>query len=178
MTSLERSSMSIDMQIVFRLAARSDLPKLEWFGMYRHYRNLFMRSFREQLRGRRLMLVADCEGFPVGQIFIQLKSNDSLYANGNDRAYLYSLRVMEMFQHKGIGTRLLHEAEAYVMERGFSWTTIAAAKDNEGARRLYERLGYRVFGEDPGQWSYVDHEGRTRFVAEPCWTLEKALRLR
>jgi GNAT superfamily N-acetyltransferase len=175
MTALEPVTMSLHLPIVFRFANKTDLPKLEWYGQYSHFRNLFARAFREQLKGRRLMLVADCNNFPIGHIFVSLRSANRAIADGEQRAYLYSLRVMELFRGHGIGTRLILEAEAILRERGILWTTIAVAKDNSRARRLYERLGYNIFADDIGQWSYIDHRGESRFVNEPCWILEKQI---
>lgn len=177
MTGLNRATLPIQLDITFRLAKRTDLPKLEWYGEYSHFRTVFRRTFSEQEQRRRLMLIADCADFPIGHIFIQLNSSRSLW-DTRTRAYFYSLRVMEMFRGKGIGTRLLEEAETMVHELGCGWTTIAAAKDNPGARRLYERMGYRIFAEDNGDWSYIDHEGKLQNVHEPCWVLEKKLNLR
>lgn len=176
MTSLNRSTLPIQLDITFRLAARADLPKLEWYGQYTHFRAVFRRTYAEQEQRRRLMLLADCADFPVGHIFIQLNSRRSW--DNRLRGYLYSLRVMEMFRGKGIGTRLIEEAETMLFELGYGWTTIAAAKDNLRARRLYERMGYKVFTEDDGEWSYLDHEGKVRNVREPCWVLEKKLGVR
>jgi ribosomal protein S18 acetylase RimI-like enzyme len=85
---------------------------------------------------------------------------------------------MDMFQGQGIGTWLLSNAEVMALDRGLEWATIAAAKENTGARRLYERLGYKIYGENNGSWSYVDHRGITREVNEACWLLEKKLELR
>jgi ribosomal protein S18 acetylase RimI-like enzyme len=177
MTATERHIISLQLEVVFRVAERDDLPKLEWYGQYLHFRRLFQRTFEEQTAGRRLMLLADVNGWPVGQVFVQLESYDNLFMDMRKRAYLYSLRVMEAFQHKGIGTALIREAEAILVERRYDSVSIAAAKDNPGARRLYERLGFRVFAEDTGRWHYVDHEGHTRYVTEPCWLLEKQLKL-
>lgn len=178
MTAFEQALFTISMPITLRIAEKSDIPRLEWYGQYRHYRNLFRRVYREQLRGRRLILVADCNGFPIGHVFIQFKSTNAHIADGVDRAYLYAFRVMEMFQGRGIGTRLIGEAESILVDRGFCSVTIAAAKINIRALNLYERLGYHIVGDDPGKWSYVDHLGRIRQVEEPCWVLEKILTMR
>jgi len=178
MTALSKPTITLEMPVALRLATFSDLPKLEWFGQYAHFRALFRRTYQEQLQKRRMMLVADCNNFPIGHIFLQLSESEQRIADGRRRVYLYSLRVMEMFQHHGIGTRLILEAEILAAEQGFTWTTIAAALDNPRARRLYERLGYRVFAEDEGKWSYVDHENRVRYVHEPCWVLEKRIDMR
>lgn len=178
MTQLEPSPWTIHLTITVRSARAEDLPKLEWYGQYAHFRNLFRRAYREQMQDRRLMLIADCGSFPIGYVFIQLQSTHPRVADGCSRAYLYSFRVMEHFQNNGIGTRLLEEAEATLTQRGFQWTTIAVAKDNQRALRLYERLGYRIFADDPGTWSYTDHQGRVRQIDEPSWILEKNLSLR
>ena len=178
MTALNRPTLTLELPVALRLATYSDLPKLEWYGQYTHFRTLFRRTYQDQLQHRRLMLVADCNNFPIGNIFIQLNNGEARVTEGRRRAYFYSLRVMEMFQGFGIGTQLIREAESLTADHGFSWATIAAAKDNARARRLYERLGYRVFGEDEGKWNYLDHENRMRYVHEPCWVLEKRIELR
>jgi ribosomal protein S18 acetylase RimI-like enzyme len=176
MTGLNRSTFPVQLEITFRLATRADLPKLEWYGQYTHFRTVFRRTFSEQEQRRRLMLIADCGDFPIGHIFVQLNNRRSW--DNRTRGYLYSLRVMEMFRGKGIGTRLVAEAETMLRELGYTWATIAAAKENPRARRLYERIGYKIFTEDEGEWSYIDHEGKIRNVHEPCWVLEKKLTVR
>lgn len=176
MTLLEhRTAMTLQVAVTFRIATAEDLPRLEWYGQYRHFRNLLQRTYREQQAGRRLMLLADVNNFPIGQIFIQLKETTR---QRTGRAYFYSFRVMEMFRGQGIGTRLMQEAEAMAAARDISRATIAVAKDNTAARRLYERLGYHIYNEDEGSWSYVNHQGKTCYVSEPCWLLEKYLPMR
>ncbi|MHB8626976.1 MAG: GNAT family N-acetyltransferase [Aggregatilineales bacterium] len=175
MTATERRALTLRLAVTFRPAERDDLPNLEWHGEYTHFRRVFRNTFDEQRAGRRLMLLADVNGYPIGQVFIQLESADDWWQGGR-RAYLYSLRVMDIFQHHGIGTSLIQEAERLLSDRDYDSISIAVAKDNPGARRLYERLGYGIVAEDSGRWQYIDHEGRTRHVAEPCWILEKWLR--
>ena len=170
-----QKAVPLNFEAVIRPANAADLPKLEWFGQYWHYRKIFERTFREHLQGRRLMLVADVNGFPVGQVFIQFESIERRFADGRERAYLYSLRVLTPFQKRGLGTQLIMAAEEYIRARGCQWITIAVAKDNLGAQRLYGRLGFTVFSEDPGKWSFIDPGGRRHFVDEPCWVMQKPL---
>ena len=176
MTAIERDKLSLQIDVLFRPAEKADLPKLEWYGQYTHFRRVFQRAYEDQLAGRRLMLVAEINGWPIGQIFLQLETLDEPLIGGGKRGYLYSLRVMDHLQGRGIGTALVQEAESLLISRGYASVSIAAAKDNPGARRLYERLGFHVFMEDSGRWQYTDHEGRIRNVVEPCWVLEKRLR--
>jgi ribosomal protein S18 acetylase RimI-like enzyme len=170
MATFERSWINVQVPMVLRLATRADLPKLEWYGQYTHFRRVFQKTYQDQLNGHRLMLIADSNNFPIGQVFVKLNKQD------DDRhVYLYSLRVMEMFRGLGIGTQLVLEAERIARENNYEWASIGVTKDNLAARRLYERLDYQVVREDAGEWNYVDHEGRTRYVHEPCWLLEKHL---
>jgi RimJ/RimL family protein N-acetyltransferase len=46
--------------------------------------------------------------------------------------------------------------------------------ENPRAQRLYERLGYKVFGEDTIRWSYRDGE-RVIDVIEECSSMRKRL---
>ncbi len=174
MTTLEQPMLKVSLPVVIRIATQEDLPRLEWYGQYIHYRNLFRRAYRDQQLGTRLILVADCNGFPIGHVFI-LFMDDEL---GNKQAYLYSLRVMDMFHSQGIGSALIHEAEVHILARGYFNVTIAAAKTNPAARRLYERLGYEMFMDDRGEWSYTDHLGNVRHIKEPCWLLQKTIPVR
>ena len=59
--------------------------------------------------------------------------------------------------------------------RAFQRVLIGVAKDNQSALRLYERLEYQIITEDPGEWSFVDHENKVREIVEPTFILEKYL---
>lgn len=173
----EIAQLEVVLPVRIRTATAVDVVRLEWYGQYAHHRNLFRKAYRDQQLGKRLILVADCKQFPIGRIFILfiLKQHGD---GGSQLSYLYSLRVMEMFRNQGIGSRLIAEAEQKIAERGYNQVTIGVAKTNLDARRLYERLGYQVYSDDPGQWSYTDHLGNVRSIKEPCWLLQKQIRLR
>ena len=167
-----------NLAVTIRPANREDLPKLELDGQFTKFRNLFRRAFREQQTDRRLMLVADCNDYPVGRLFILFNSSDHTIADGQNRAYLYSFFVMTPFRGQGIGTSMVRYAENLLTERRYEYATIAVAKDNEGALQLYKRLNYVTKREDAGRWNYTDHMGRTHRMNEPCWILEKNLKIR
>lgn len=161
--------------IAIRHVTAEDLPALEWDGEYRHFRRVFRANFEDAQRGQRLMLVATMESLIVGQIFVQLKSAAQAQTDGGKRGYLYALRVKAEWRNRGIGTQLIAAAEAELRRRGFQWAVIAVAQANDGARWLYERLGYRIYSADPGIWHYPDAEGRQQRVEEPSWLMEKGL---
>lgn len=158
-----------------REATWEDLQNLEWEGEYRHFRRLYRRAMEEADRGRRILLVAESDAGLVGQIFIQLTSARRRLADGHKSGYLYSFRVRPEYRNKGIGSYLLQAAESILRERGYQRSVISVAKNNSGARRLYERCGYRIFSEDSGEWSYVNHVGELQQIEEPSYLLEKSL---
>lgn len=158
-----------------RTAVRSDVRKLEWYGAYSHTRRYIERAYIEMTKGRQLMLVADLNGFPIGQIYVQFDSKNKQHADGKTRGYIYSFRVIGHLQGMGIGTRLLRTAEVELARRGFRYAVLQVSKRNEAARRLYHREGYLVIDEDPGQWSFVDHNGLERHVNDPTFVMEKRL---
>jgi len=161
--------------VVIRFATDADLVALEWEGEYVHYRRLFKKAVAEARRGRRLLLLAEVDRQIVGQVFVQLSTRPAFSASGCSSGYLYAFRVKEPHRRQGIGTQLILEAESRLRRLGYGRAVISVAKPNTAARRLYQRLDYRVFAEDPGEWSYVDHLGQVRKVREPAFVLEKRL---
>lgn len=162
-------------RVRIRMVEEHDLPALEWDGEYRHYRQVFRANYEDMRRGQRLMLVAVREDEMIGQVFVQLNSAERQYADGRGRAYLYALRVRTAWRGHGIGQSLVTAAENQLRQRGYTTAVIAVAKTNERAQRLYQRLGYRIFSEDPGVWVFTDADGRQQRVEEPAWLLEKTL---
>lgn len=158
-----------------REAIESDLPQLEWEGRYQHFRRLYRRAMDEALQGRRILLIAEADNRIVGQIFVQLQSRAGKLADGGYSGYLYSFRVRPEYRGQGIGTSLLRRAEEELRERAFERAVIAVAKNNERARRMYQDNGYRFMADDPGKWSYIDHEGNLKHVSEPAEIMEKML---
>lgn len=161
--------------IVIRPLIEADLPTLEWDGEYTHYRLAFREMWNDMQRNQRWLLGAFDGRLMAGQIFVQFWSSDARYADGDKRGYVYALRVKPAWRGQGLGTQLIYAAEAVLRERQFNRVSIAVAKDNLGALRLYQRLGYSTFAEDPGVWYFTDVNGIARHMEEPCWVLEKRL---
>lgn len=161
--------------VVIREAREGDLEALEWEGRYQHFRRLYRNAMNQARRGRRILLVAESEGMIVGQVFVQLVSSKGVYADGSSSGYLYAFRVRPEYRSQGIGGELLRAAEDELKARSFTRAVIAVAKTNDRARRLYEKFGFSKVGDDPGRWSYLDHEGKIRHVSEPAFILEKLL---
>ena len=58
--------------------------------------------------------------------------------------YVSNLAVLSRLQRRGIGARLLACADEQARAAGLQKCSLMVALDNDGARRLYERMGYRV----------------------------------
>lgn len=167
-----------DPEFIIRALEESDLPALEWDGQYLSFRRLFRQAYEDMCSGTRLLLVLSHKpGLEIiGQLFIQWNSSDRRLADGLSRGYFYALRVKPQFRGRGLGTRLIDTGENILRNRKMDTASIGVEKTNLRARALYERLGYTIIGEDPGRWSYTDHQGREIEISEPAWLLEKRLR--
>jgi ribosomal protein S18 acetylase RimI-like enzyme len=162
--------------IRIRKAFRSDLPALEWGGELSHFRRIFAEVYRHSVSGDALIWIVEQDGVGlIGQVFIQLLSHRPELADGSSRAYIYGFRIKKEYRNQGIGSDLLRFIEDDLYERGFRSVSLNVSQENKGARRLYERFGYKITGPDPGQWSYVDEHGRVQQVLEPAWRMQKNL---
>jgi ribosomal protein S18 acetylase RimI-like enzyme len=164
-------------EFAIRPVEERDLPELEWDGAYIHFRRLFRQAYEDMRIGTRQLLMMEHKttGEMIGQVFIQWTSSDPRYADGAKRGYLYALRIKPAFQNRGLGTRILEAAEEELRRRGMNTASIGVEKNNPRARALYERRGYRIIADDPGRWSYIDHEGSIQEVLEPAWLMEKRI---
>lgn len=164
-------------EIIIRQITESDLPNLEWNGVFTHYRRLYKEAYLRTLQNGLVMWVAVTdEDQMLGQLFIQLTSSQSDMADGYFRAYMFGFRVKPEFQCQGIGTLLLLQAEKDLAGRLFQKVCLNVTKTNERARQMYERHGYKVLFSDPGEWMYQDNEGMWHEQNEPAWRMEKTLR--
>lgn len=164
------STFSFNLDVTFRYCRREDLRDLEWFGMFYAHRQLIEEAFARQVAGENLMLLAEANRFPIGQVWIDLAKK-----RAQRTGLLWALRVLPVFQGQGLGTRLIAEGEAILRNRGFSCAEITVEKDNPQAKKLYLRLGYKVTGSQVERWDYVTPEGQHVQGESDQWVLQKEL---
>lgn len=63
-------------------------------------------------------------------------------AAGAHSAYIYEIFVRPEFRGQGVGTAALREAERWAIQSGKTKLALNVFWHNEGARRLYARLGF------------------------------------
>ncbi len=174
-TRMERSNQELD-GFIFRLLRIEDLPELEWGGEFIHFRRVYFEAYRRSLIGESLLWVIELPlcGI-VGQAFVQLDCSRPELADGKQNAYIYAFRIKENYRGIGLGSKLLEIIEHDLNKRGIHFVTLNVAKDNDRARALYERHGYKIAAEEPGCWSFIDHEGNRRDIVEPSWRMKKKI---
>ena len=160
----------ITLPVTIRLACRTDLPDLEWFGLHTPHREILATAFRTQERGTGALLVAEINGFPAGQICIDFQRKRHL-----GRATLWALRVFQPFRNRGIATRLMVAAEDMTLDHGYSETELGVDRDNAGVIAFYERLGYELSGTERGRYSYRTPAGEQVQVPIDQWVLRKPI---
>ncbi|MBN1230747.1 MAG: GNAT family N-acetyltransferase [Anaerolineales bacterium] len=161
-------------EVILRTLEKKDLSGLEWEGEYIHFRNLYRDMWERIKKGREIGWVAvDLkDGIFLGQVFIQYGNTYRPdLADGINQAYLHGFRIREQYRNAGLGSFMLSWVEKKLVSMGFKTLCLAVAKDNLGAIRLYERLGFIIVGEEEGVWSYMDHKGRYRRMVEPSWRM-------
>jgi len=164
-------------RVLYREAVEADLLEMEWEGAFTRFRRVYADVYQRVERGLALMWVAELPEFGlVGQAFVQLKMHDLSTANGKTRAYIHSFRVRPAMRNRGLGTAIMSFIERDLVQRGFKEITLNVAEDNEGAMRLYRRLGYTVVEKISGKWSYYDDKGKLQNVVEPGYRLVKRLK--
>jgi len=150
--------LSVDAEL--RRATERDLPALStWSG---HVKGTFAPAVASD---DRVLLVANANGrFPIGHLLVDLTGG-----------VLSHLLVLGGFRDQGLGTALIVEGERVLRERGVMHATLVVEKANDGAIRLYERLGYTREGETDEVFDEPMPDGSVQPVGHPSWVMRKEL---
>lgn len=126
-----------DLRMVIRECDESDLDMLDACRVSNLDREVIEATFQAAQRGEAVMLVAEVNGTPIGQVWLDL-ARKSL----DNAGLLWALRVVPYLRNLGIGTKLIRAAERTLRNLGFVQIDLTVEKANYPARRLYRRLGY------------------------------------
>jgi len=101
------------------------------------YSRYLLARVRNQ-RGR--IFIAEASGAAVGVLvcFVAKEPDEDI-----ENLYISDLSVTRSFRNKGIGARLLGQAEKYAKELDLHYLKINSLVRNEGAARLYRRSGFK-----------------------------------
>jgi len=94
-------------------------------------------------RDRGVAVAAEVAGRFVGLVEVGVRPGRSRHVG------VLGVSLRQGYRGVGIGTELMREAEDQARRLGLEVLTLEVFSVNEGARRLYEMLGYRVTGVVP-----------------------------
>lgn len=142
-------------------------------------RALHLDRFLRQQAGEAVYLFAWHEEQPVGHVLLVLAgpSKEPMRSALQNCAHISDLFVIPGYWSRGIGTRLMDQAEALAARHGFIQIGLDVAIDNDRAISLYERRGYKDlgFGERTVSWGYIDLEGQEQVQTDVLAYLVKLL---
>ncbi len=135
--------MEIKLLPVERLDELNEIYDMRRYENFQETRKRNLESCKE------ICMVAEEEGKFVGELSIMTENaNIPAAVIPGKRVYMFGLRVLPACQRQGIGTALMRCAVSFCAQRGVFEFTIGVESKNQGARRLYERLGFVNFLEN------------------------------
>jgi len=114
----------------------------DYDGAYAYYDELMARLSRHNGR----IVLAEANGLVVGAMGFSL-DQDAAYVTGEFRSHgtVTDLIIQAEWRGKGIGQRLLDEAERLTREAGLKRLMIGALVANDRAVRTYTRFGFEPY---------------------------------
>lgn len=162
--------------VTIRPADDADLPALtSAFGD----ETFFTDRLARQRAGKGQLLVACLGDRAVGHVYVWWESAEERevrdYLPGVP--LLNRVKVLPSCQNQGIGSGLVLAAEHLLGQRGAKMVALAVRYDNEGARRLYKRLDYRIWDHPRVECRYdiTNPDGTQDHGFETCDILVKDL---
>ncbi len=93
--------------------------------------------------------VAEDKGVVVAYLAIEVHRKEDEFI------YLDDISVQADHQNQGIGTHLIKTAEQFAKDINMTTVFLHVEKSNEGAFRLYDRLGYKICKEEGSRYEMV-----------------------
>lgn len=164
-------------KIDIRVCTEADIALLDKYIVGPGYHQ---KRFQSQQEGKSTYLIAWQDDIPVGHLDLIWHGTESpeiqKYLKNIPELNAISVWPPEI-RSKGIGRRLIAEAEKIAKEKGFEQAALGVALDNPRAKELYERLGYRDWGHGSYIDKYVgkDENGNDKEYSDECNYLIKKL---
>lgn len=100
------------------------------------------KKFREGYSKRASLNILDGSGKKVGEAYVQKKNDEELYLNW--------LGIDKSARGKGYATAVMKAGRDFGKQQGFKKMTLEVPGHSPDARHIYEKLGFKVTGEDKG----------------------------
>lgn len=160
----------IPLNISIRPCVEEDLHNFEWYGLFFDQREIFQRTFEKYQKGQMMMFAAEVNSYPVGRIWV-----DVMQKRWESVGIMQGLQVIPYLQNLGIGSHLIKVAEKFIKSQNLHVSEIGIDQTNYDARRLFDRLSYKVFDEQLERWEYTTPDGRKIHAAANKWLMRKNL---
>lgn len=72
--------------------------------------------------------------------------------SGDKQAYVFLLYIAPQHRLKGLGSALMHHAQAWAKQQGYGQISLQVFEDNMAAMKLYTKLGY----QSQAKWMSLD----------------------
>lgn len=115
---------------------RKTLNKEEWS---QHMDELFGRIFKRD--SHEIFVAEDETSSFLGYVWVGEGMN---MMTGTKHGYIYDMFVKENHRRKGIGMMLMKRAEHYCREKGYKEMLLMVSTNNQPARKLYIKQGFKV----------------------------------
>ncbi len=147
-----RAAEGDDLEPLSELAARTYVDafgsSMSAADLAAHLENKLSRACFAKFLQEDGFLLAEAGGNLVGFVQIGAAEPSSFEHRVGPGAWeLRRLYVLAAFQRAGLGQRLIDAALAQLASRSANEVLLDVWEDNHGARRLYERNGFRVVGQ-------------------------------
>ncbi len=110
----------------------------------------FLQTYLEDPRS--LMLLAVMDGVPVGTCSFE----PALRSKRTDHRSSRGIALCLAYTGLGLGEKLMRTAMGKAKECGFESIELDVVSTNEPAIRLYEKLGFEIYGKRPYSMKYKD----------------------
>ena len=112
--------------------------------------NDYHMRMREAAEGKCVALTAEYNGKPVGNLYLYFDAQEGPF-KGQGLPLIVDFGVLQKYQRKGIGNRLMNTAEQLAAQRSHTVTLgVGLCREYGAAQRIYAKRGYIPDGS--GVW--------------------------
>lgn len=134
-----------DLQVIDRIAMQVHECHVKWRpDLFEHTKSIVSLENLSKMIANNEIFVAKIDGNIVGYIIIYTregKMNGFRYRKELD---IDVIGVDEQYQNQGIGFQLLAFVKKYAIENNYTDLRLAVNEENEKAKHLYEKVGFKV----------------------------------
>ena len=152
----------LSIEVVIRKAVKKDIPRIiELWKVLRDYHvrhlgyndeicrhrknavSIYKRHVTQKIRARNYAIfVAESDGKVVGHTIVRISKSPPIYVY-NRKVYVDELVVDKKYRGKGVGKKLLKQAEKWGKKKGLSLFSLHVAIKNKNAISLYKKFGLK-----------------------------------